>query len=63
MDGDDSTSNDFGKTPSNGITTSIIILTIIITIIIIFIVSYIFYYIFTRYYTDSENSQNICINF
>ncbi len=54
MDSDDespsTTSNDFGTTPSNGITTFTIIIVVILTIIITFIITYVFYYIYTRYY-------------
>ena len=43
------TSNDFGTTPSNGISTSTVIFVVIITLLITFFITYIFYYIYTRY--------------
>lgn len=49
-DDNDFIGNDFGKTPSNGITTKNIIIISILIIILTCIIGFIFYYIYKYYY-------------
>lgn len=54
-------SNDFGKTPSNGITTSKIIFITILIIIISAIISYAFYYAYNSIYSTNYHSKNYSV--